>query len=45
LLKVIPTGTRDFSVHQSVCTGSGAHPASQSVGTGGCFPVSKAVQA
>ena len=33
LLKGIPTGARDFSGHQSVCTGSAAHPASYLVGT------------
>jgi hypothetical protein len=31
-------GTRDFSVHHSVQTGSGAHPVSYSMGTCGLFP-------
>jgi hypothetical protein len=34
-----PAGTRDFSLLHSVQTGSGAHPASYIMGTGGYFPV------
>jgi hypothetical protein len=31
-------GTKDFSLLYSVETGSGAHPAPYSIGTGGSFP-------
>jgi hypothetical protein len=37
-----PTGAGDFSSSPCVQTGSGAHPASYPVGTGGSFPGSKA---
>jgi hypothetical protein len=37
-----PAGAEDFSCSLCVQTGSGAHPASCSVGTGGPFPGSKA---
>jgi hypothetical protein len=37
-----PTEAEDFSSSPCVQTGSGAHPASCPVGTGGCFPGSKA---
>jgi hypothetical protein len=33
-----PAEARDFSLHYSVQTGSGAHPASYTMGTGGSFP-------
>jgi hypothetical protein len=33
-----PTGTEDFSSSPCVQTGSGAHPASYPMGTGGPFP-------
>jgi hypothetical protein len=33
-----PAGTGDFSLHHLVQNGSGAHPASYPIGTGGCFP-------
>jgi hypothetical protein len=33
-----PTGTRNFSLHHSVQNGSGAHPASYPMVTGGSFP-------
>jgi hypothetical protein len=36
-----PAGVRDFSLLHSVQTGSGAHPASHPVGTGGSFPSDK----
>jgi hypothetical protein len=35
-------GAKDFSSIPCVQTGSGAHPASCTVGTGGPFPVAKA---
>jgi hypothetical protein len=35
-------GTGNFSLHHRVQTGSGAHPASYSVGTSGSFPGGKA---
>jgi hypothetical protein len=38
----IPTKTEDFSSNLCVQTGSGAHPASYTVGTGGSFPGGKA---
>jgi hypothetical protein len=37
-----PTGAEDFSTSPCVQTGSGAHPASYPVGTGGPFPGGKA---
>jgi hypothetical protein len=37
-----PTGAEDFSSSLCVQTGSGAHPASCPMGTGGSFPGSKA---
>jgi hypothetical protein len=37
-----PTGAEDFSSSPCVQTGSGAHPASYPVGTGGSFPGGKA---
>jgi hypothetical protein len=37
-----PTGAEDFSSSLCVQTGSGAHPASYSMGTGGPFPGGKA---
>jgi hypothetical protein len=37
-----PAGAKDFSSHICVQTGSGAHPASCTVGTGGPFPGGKA---
>jgi hypothetical protein len=37
-----PAGSKDFSSSLSVQTGSGAHPASCTMGTGGPFPGSKA---
>jgi hypothetical protein len=37
-----PTGEEDFSSSLCVQTGSGAHPASCPMGTGGPFPGSKA---
>jgi hypothetical protein len=36
-----PAGTKDFSASLCVQTGSGAHPASCTMGTGGPFPGSK----
>jgi hypothetical protein len=33
-----PTGTEDFSSSPCVQTGSGAHPGSYTMGTGGSFP-------
>jgi hypothetical protein len=38
----IPTGAVDFSSSRCVQTGSGAHPASYPMGTGGSFPGGKA---
>jgi hypothetical protein len=35
-------GARNFSVHHRVQNGSGAHPASYPMGTGGSFPGGKA---
>jgi hypothetical protein len=40
-----PLGARDFSVLQSVQTGSGLHSASYPMGTEGSFPWDKAVRA
>jgi hypothetical protein len=37
-----PAGAKDFSSSLSVQTGSGAHPASCTMGTGGPFPGVKA---
>jgi hypothetical protein len=37
-----PAGAKDFSCSLFVQTGSGAHPASCTVGTGGPFPGAKA---
>jgi hypothetical protein len=37
-----PAGAKDFSYIFCVQTGSGAHPASCTVGTGGPFPAGKA---
>jgi hypothetical protein len=37
-----PTGAQDFSSTLCVQTGSGAHPASYTMGTGGSFPRGKA---
>jgi hypothetical protein len=37
-----PTGAEEFSSNLCVQTGSGAHPASCTVGTGGFFPGGKA---
>jgi hypothetical protein len=39
-----PTGAEDFSSIPCVQTGSGAHPASYPMGTGGSFPGCKARQ-
>jgi hypothetical protein len=36
-----PAGAKDFSSNLCVQTGSGAHPASCTMGTGGPFPVAK----
>jgi hypothetical protein len=36
-----PAGAKDFSSILCVQTGSGAHPASCTMGTGGPFPVAK----
>jgi hypothetical protein len=37
-----PAGEKDFSSNLCVQTGSGAHPASSTMGTGGSFPRGKA---
>jgi hypothetical protein len=37
-----PTGAEDFSSSPCVQTGSGTHPASYPMGTGGTFPGGKA---
>jgi hypothetical protein len=37
-----PAGVKDFSCSLCVQTGSGAHPASCTIGTGGPFPGGKA---
>jgi hypothetical protein len=42
---IFPAGSRDFSLLHSVQTGSGSHPASYPMGTGGCLPGGKAVVA
>jgi hypothetical protein len=36
-----PAVVGNFSLHHGVQNGSGAHPASYPIGTGGSFPVSK----
>jgi len=33
----VPTGAGNFSLHHRVQTGSGVHPTSYSMGTGGAF--------
>jgi hypothetical protein len=38
-----PAGAEDFSSSLCVQTGSGAHPASCTIGTGGTFPGGKSV--
>jgi hypothetical protein len=38
-----PAGAKDFSCNLCVLTGSGAHPASCTMGTGGPFPGGKAL--
>jgi hypothetical protein len=38
----VPAGEKDFSSGLCVQTGSGAHPASYTMGTGGPFPGGKA---
>jgi hypothetical protein len=40
-----PVGTGNFSLHRRVQNGSGFHPASYLIGTGGSFPESKAAGA
>jgi hypothetical protein len=40
-----PAGAGDFSLHHRVQDGSGAHPASYSMGTRGSFPGGKAAGA
>jgi hypothetical protein len=40
-----PAGAGNFSLHHRVQNGSGAHPASYPVGTGGSFPGGKAAEA
>jgi hypothetical protein len=35
---LIPDGARDFSLLHGIHTGSGAHPVSYAMGTGGFFP-------
>jgi hypothetical protein len=40
-----PAEAGDFSLHYRVQDGSGAHPASYIIGTGGSFPGGKAVGA
>jgi hypothetical protein len=41
----IPGRDRDFSLLHGVKTGSGVHPVSYAMGTGGCFPCGKAAGA
>jgi hypothetical protein len=41
----IPSGAGNFSLGHRVQTGSGAHPASYPMGTGGSFPGGKAAGA
>jgi hypothetical protein len=38
----IPAEAKNFSLRHRVQTGSGAHPASYPMGTGGSFPAGKA---
>jgi hypothetical protein len=40
-----PAGAGNFSLHRLVQTGTGAHPASYLMGTGGSFPGGKAAGA
>jgi hypothetical protein len=40
-----PAGAGNFSIHHRVQNGSGAHPASYPMGTGGSFPGGKAAGA
>jgi hypothetical protein len=40
-----PAGAGNFSLHQRVQNGSGTHPASYPMGTGGSFPGGKAARA
>jgi hypothetical protein len=40
-----PAGGENFSLHHRVQIGSGIHPASYSMGTGGSFPGGKAAGA
>jgi hypothetical protein len=40
-----PPGAKDFSLLRSVQTGSGAHPVSYTMGSGGSFPGGKAAGA
>jgi hypothetical protein len=40
-----PAGAENFSLHHRVQNGSGAHPASYPMGTGGSFPGGKEVGA
>jgi hypothetical protein len=40
-----PAGAGNFSLHHRVQNGSGAHPASYPIGTGGIFPGGKAAGA
>jgi hypothetical protein len=41
----LPAGAANFSLHQRVQNGSGAHPDSYPMGTGGSFPEGKAAEA
>jgi hypothetical protein len=41
----LPAGAGNFSLHHRVQNGSGAHPASYSMGTRGSFPGGKAAGA
>jgi hypothetical protein len=41
----LPAGTGNFSLHHRVQNGSGAHPASYTMGTGNPFPGGKAARA
>jgi hypothetical protein len=40
-----PAGAGNFSLHRRVQNGSGAHPASYRMGTGGSFPGGKEARA
>jgi hypothetical protein len=42
LISKYTTAVGNFSLHHRVQTGSGAHPASYAMGTGGSFPGGKA---